>query len=164
MNKLNTSDIINEFNGVYSGIPTAEFIKKRNGHVGRTNDPSETNKYRRWDCEFPENDIVNHIKSLTIFEGINHDNEHEKYGNLDFKIFARNGVKLSEFVQTQVEENNIDYFVIWKWVKHWDTALEEEREYSYEILGMIDAKKAAAALRRVGSGYRFIFPVPGLYI
>jgi len=162
--KIDPNDIITEFNGTYSGSPNSTFIKKRNDHVAETSDRSETNKYRRWDSEFPENDIINHIKSLTIFPGINHDNEHEEYGNLDFKLFARSGVKLSEFVQGQVQEGNIDYFVIWKWVKHWDSPLEEGREYPYEILGMIDAKKAAAALRVVGLDYRFIFPAPGIYI
>ena len=68
--KVHKSDIITEFNGIYSGVPTAEFIAKRDKHVANTRDNSELNKYRRWDSEFPENDIINHRGDLTLYEGI----------------------------------------------------------------------------------------------
>ena len=163
--KVHKSDIITEFNGIYSGVPTAEFIAKRDKHVANTRDNSELNKYRRLDSEFPENDIINHRGDLTLYEGIEYDNIHEKYGNIDFKIFAKIGVKINYFPQEQVLLGNIDHFLIWKWVEPWSNPLREGEEYSYEILGMVDAHKAINALR-VGKSfpgkdpdYRFNFPL-----
>ena len=158
--KLFKSDIITEFNGVYSGAPTAKFIEKRDKHVARTKNDTETNKYRRWDSEFPENNIVDHREDLKIFEGIEYDNIHKEYGNLDFKMFAKIGVKINYFPQEQILLGNIQHFVVWKWVEPWSSPLRENQEYSYEILGMVDAHKALNALKyndRKGE-YRFIFP------
>lgn len=157
--KLHRSDIITEFNGIYTGRPTAKFISKRDKHVAATRDPSELNKYRRWDSEFPENDIINHRDDLEIYEGIAYDNIHKTYGNIDWKMFAKIGVKINTFPLEQVLKGNIDYFLVWKWVKPWETKLIEGNEYTYEVLGMVDAHKAINALKPVKHDYRFIFPL-----
>lgn len=163
--KLHRSDIITEFNGIYTGRPTAEFISKRDKHVATTRDKSELNKYRRWDSEFPENDIINHRDDLEIYEGIPYDNIHETYGNIDWKMYAKYGVKVNYYPQEQVLLGVINYFLVWKWVKPWENPLVEGEEYSYEVLGLVDAHKALNALK-VGKSfpgqdpdYRFNFPL-----
>lgn len=163
---LTRDDVITEFNGVYTGSPTSEFISKRNKKISTTRDKSELNKYRRWDSEFPENDIVNHREDLEIYEGFSHDNIHKTYGNIDWKMFAEYGVKVNPFPQEQVLIGNIDYFLIWKWTEAWSEPLVEHMDYSYEILGMVDAKKAIDALFHSNKHlswadpeYRFHFPL-----
>lgn len=163
--KLHRSDIITEFNGIYTGRPTAKFISKRDKHVATTRDKSELNKYRRWDSEFPENDIVNHRDDLEIYEGFEYDNIHKTYGNIDWKMFAKYGVKVNYYPQEQVLLGVINYFLVWKWVTPWENPLVEGEEYSYEVLGLVDAHKALNALK-VGKSfpgqdpdYRFNFPL-----
>ena len=163
---LTRDDVITEFNGVYIGSPSSEFINQRNKKISTTNDKSKLNKYRRWDSEFPENDIVNHRTDLKIYKGIDHDIDCPKYKKIDFKLFAQYGVKVNLFPQKQVLIGNINYFLIWKWTEAWSEPLVEHMDYSYEILGMVDAKKAINALFHSNKHlphfepeYRFHFPL-----
>ena len=163
---LTRDDVITKFNGVYTGSPTSEFISKRNEKISTTRDKSELNKYRRWDSEFPENDIVNHMKSLEIYEKHDHDIDCPESGKIDFKLFASYGVKVNTYPVKQVGLGNIDYFLIWKWTEAWSEPLVEHMDYSYEILGMVDAKKAINALFHSNKHlphfepeYRFHFPL-----
>tara|TARA_B100001093_G_scaffold433193_1_gene430007 strand:+ start:1529 stop:2041 length:513 start_codon:yes stop_codon:yes gene_type:complete len=152
---ITKQDIITELNGVYSGIPTSNFIVKRDKHVEETlrSDRRENykNANRRWDCEFPENDIINHYNDMTIYEGMQCDNTHKKYGNIDFKQFAKIGVKLNDYPQIQVKNGITDYFAIWKWSPNnfYPGQLQENVEYSYEIIGLVPALLAVECLFKI---------------
>ena len=165
---IHRSDINEEFNGVYSGVVTEKFIAQRDKKVAKCRDKSELNKYRRWDSEFPEHDMINHRSDLTLYEGFEYDNTHSHFGKIDYKMFAKAGVKINYYPQEQVLKGNLDYFQIWKWVEPWASPLQAGREYSYEILGLVEAHKAVNALRIAKSyggnsfddpDYRFPFPL-----
>ena len=158
--------MITHYNGVYTGSPTPEFIQHRNKKISTTDDRSELNKYRRWDSEFPEYHFSTINEDVTLYEGFDHDIDCPKYGKIDFKLFAQYGVKVNTYPQEQVLKGKIDYFLIWKWTEAWTEPLVEYIDYSYEILGMVDAKKALNALfhsnkhlTHLEPEYRFHFPL-----
>ena len=151
-------EIIKDFNGIYTGVVPEEFIEHRNGKVATTVDRSELNKYRRWDSEFPEWDIVNHIKGFTRYPGNDHDIDCVTYNQLDFKIFAKIGVKVNTYPVEQVLKGNINYFAVWKWVIPWEIPLKANQETQYEILGLVDAKEAINALQKVPNKNEYRFP------
>ena len=159
---IKESDIITDFNGIYSGVPTKAFIQDRNRKAEGTDD-TEERKYFRWDSEFPETDLPNHFDRLTWYDGIGYDLKDTILNNIDNKLYGWSGVKVSDWVQKQVKKEKIDYFLIWKWVTPWTAKLEEGKEYKYQVLGVVDAQEACKHLKKDNyENDRFRFPMQGM--
>ena len=84
----------------FRGVPDSTFIKNRD----KKKDDYEAG-IRGADCEFPEyhqgqvdDKQTNHLTSIAI------DNTHTDLGVLDYKQFAKAGVKMESFTQEQIRE------------------------------------------------------------
>jgi hypothetical protein len=136
----------------YKGIVTKEFIEQRNVKVAK--DKNKKNPFFRWDSEFPEYHQVQIDKNQTLYEGFEYDTVHAHLGNLDYKMYSKDGVHVSDYIKDKVDEGLIDYFVVWMWNKPHEK-LEEGMEVEYTILGFVDAKQAVQA--RDSKTKRFTF-------
>ena len=138
----------------FKGTPDSTFIKNRDKNV-------ESGQYdagiRGADCEFPEyhqgqvdDKQTTHLDSYII------DNTHTDLGVLEYKQFAKAGVKMKSFTQKQIRENKIDYIVVWRWSNNnrYKTLVEGE-SIGYEILEYVDAKWALANLDKTTNRFPF---------
>ena len=137
----------------FKGTVKKEFIDQRNVKVAKD---KNKNPYFRWDCEWVENHQASVDQFQTLYEGFEYDTTHEHLGNLDYKIYAKAGVHISEYIQNQVKKGKIDYFAIWSWAKPWEDPLEEGQVVEYDILGHVDAKEA---IKNLNEQNRFTFPL-----
>ena len=70
-------------------------------------------------------------------------------------MYSKAGVKLSPYIQKQINESNIDTLIIWKWCDRYKQ-LEEGIPVDYEIIGHVNAKDALA---QINFENRFPFPL-----
>ena len=136
----------------FRGVPDSTFIKNRD----KKKDDYEAG-IRGADCEFPEyhqgqvdDKQTNHLTSIAI------DNTHTDLGVLDYKQFAKAGVKMESFTQEQIEKENINYIVVWRWSNNnrYKTLVEGE-SIGYEILEYVDAKWALENLDKETNRFPF---------
>jgi hypothetical protein len=137
----------------FKGTVNKEFIEQRNIKVAKD---KNRNPYFRWDCEFVEHHQAAVDRFQTLYEGFEYDTKHEHLGNLDYKIYSKAGVHISDYIQKQVKNGLIDYFAIWSWAKPWGDPLEEGQVVEYDILGHVDAKEA---IKQLNEENRFTFPL-----
>ena len=138
----------------YSYTPTKEFIDRRNDQV-REDDRDDVNPYFQWDSEAPEWHQSDIDPKQTRYEGYEYDTDHEDLGHCDYKMYSKAGVKLSPYIQKQINEGNIDTLIIWKWCDRYKQ-LEEGIPVDYEIVGHVNAKDALA---QINLENRFPFPL-----
>lgn len=137
----------------YKGKVTKEFIEQRDRKVSAD---KNKNPEFRWDCEFVEHHQAAVDRAQTLYEGYEYDTLHRDLGRLDYKIYSKAGVHISEYIQKQVNKGIIDYFAIWSWAKPWEGPLEEGQVVEYDILGHVDAKEA---IKHLNEENRFTFPL-----
>lgn len=141
--------------GKYKAKVTKDFIESRNKKIaGALKNPKNAGKkeedfYYRWDAELPEyhQSIIDDLQEL--YEGFEYDTTHQILKNLDYKQDSYAGVHVSDYIQEQIDEGNIQYLVIWKWLpnnKH--HVLIEESVVEYEIVAIVDAKEARELLKK----------------
>lgn len=87
------------------------------------------------------------------------DTTHDDYGNCDYKSDSKEGVKLSEFTQKNIENGKINTIVVWKWVNgpkyEYGYLVRPGQKLSYEILGWIDAKEALKLLDKSTGRFKY---------
>ena len=130
----------------FYGVPSAEFLEKRDAHV--FNDERQISieeKYRRWDAEWPEYHQCSIDPTKKIYRGRKIDLICETHGRVDYKQYAANGIHVSTFVQGWAkDETGAEVFTLWKWAygNNRHIKLEKNKSYGYEIIGHINAKYA----------------------
>lgn len=129
------------------------FIIQRNKKVNEDNRP---NPYFRWDSEFVEFHQANVDKFQTLYDGYEYDTYHEILGAVDYKMYSKSGVHVSEYIQKQIKVGKIDQLGIWMWSKRWLGPLEENQVVEYDILDYVDAKEA---LKHISENNRFTYPL-----
>jgi hypothetical protein len=129
------------------------FIIQRNKKVNEDNRP---NPYFRWDSEFVEFHQANVDKFQTLYDGYEYDTYHEILGAVDYKMYSKSGVHVSEYIQKQIKVGKIDQLGIWMWSKPWLGPLEENQVVEYDILDYVDAKEA---LKHISENNRFTYPL-----
>ena len=142
--------------GVYESVVTHEFIERRDAIIAgilKKGKDTKLDLIRRYNCEWPEHHQATIDPNQTLYEGNQYDTIHTKLGNCDYKQYAKIGIHIGKFIQKQVNNNKIDNFVIWKWYpNNWSVTLEENKNVTYEIIGVINAK---FALKFLDHGDRF---------
>lgn len=148
-----------EISKTYFGKPDSYFMKRRNQRVSEDNRSMPiTEKQRRWDCEWPEYHQAQVDPKQEIYWGFHYDTMHDDYGELEYKNFAKSGVKLSEFTQKQIRAGKVKYIVVWRWFNNNKWAeLKEDTSNSYEIMGLVEANYALTLIDNDG---RFPYPPP----
>lgn len=129
------------------------FIIQRDKKISEDNRP---NPYFRWDSEFVEFHQVKVDKFQTLYDGYEYDTYHEILGAVDYKMYSKSGVHVSEYIQKQIKAGKIDQLGIWMWSRPWSGPLEENQVVEYEILDYVDAKEA---LKRINENNRFTYPL-----
>lgn len=138
----------------FKGTPDSTFIKNRDKNA-------ESGDYdagiRGADCEFPEyhqGQVDN--KQTTYLDSYVIDNTHTDLGVLEYKQFAKAGVKMNSFTQEQIEKDNINYIAVWRWSDNnrYKTLVEGE-SISYEVLEYVPAKWALANLDKTTNRFPF---------
>jgi hypothetical protein len=130
--------------GTYTGIVTAEFIKRRDYMVSQ---PNWKAGIRGADAEFPEWHQALIDPNQTLYEGWEWDTNHLLYGTQDYKQFSQAGVLISPDIQKVIEQDITDNLAIWEWSNgnRW-VELKEGMEVSYDIIGIRDAKECISKL------------------
>ena len=130
--------------GTYTGIVTAEFIKRRDIMVSQ---PNWKAGIMGADAEFPEQHQAMIDLDQTLYEGWQYDTIHSEYGNVDYKQYSQAGVKISPAIKRVIEQGITDNLAIWKWSNgnRW-VELKEGMEVSYNIIGIRDAKECISKL------------------
>jgi len=129
------------------------FIIQRDKKISKDNRP---NPYFRWDSEFVEFHQVKVDKFQTLYDGYEYDTYHEILGAVDYKMYSKSGVHVSEYIQKQIKAGKIDQLGIWMWSRPWPGPLEENQIVEYEILDYVDAKEA---LKHLNENNRFTYPL-----
>jgi len=129
------------------------FIIQRDKKISEDNRP---NPYFRWDSEFVEFHQVKVDKFQTLYDGYEYDTYHEILGAVDYKMYSKSGVHVSEYIQKQIKAGKIDQLGIWMWSRSWPGPLEENQIVEYEILDYVDAKEA---LKHLNENNRFTYPL-----
>ncbi len=129
------------------------FIIQRNKKVNEDNRP---NPYFRWDSEFVEFHQVKVDQFQTLYDGYEYDTYHEVLGAIDYKMYSKSGVHVSEYIQKQIKAGKIDHLGIWTWSRPWPGPLEENQVVEYEILDYVDAKQA---IKNINENNRFTYPL-----
>jgi len=129
------------------------FIIQRDKKISKDNRP---NPYFRWDSEFVEFHQVKVDKFQTLYDGYEYDTYHEILGAVDYKMYSKSGVHVSEYIQKQIKAGKIDQLGIWMWSRPWPGPLEENQIVEYEILDYVDAKEA---LKHINENNRFTYPL-----
>ena len=124
----------------YRYIPTQEFITQRNAKIKA--DKNQKTAPFRWDAEAVEWHQCDIDPKQTMYEGWHYDTNHDDLGHVDYKMYAKAGVHVSEAIQRQIREGNIDTLIVWQWTLPWRDPLKEGMPVDYDILGQIDAKEA----------------------
>lgn len=133
---------------VYKGKATKEFIDRRDQQVAEDNREYDV-AMRQWDFEFPEHHQCSIATSgHTMYEGYDHDTDHEFFGACDFKHVNRNNeFHISPYILHQIKQGKIDHIVLWKYKnKDWSRPLQEDDSVQYEILDYIPSNEILFAL------------------
>ena len=139
-----------EISKSYFGKPDREFIETRNEKVKKY-----WKEIRRGDAEFPEKHQCQIDPKQRLYPGFQADVIWEGLGIVDYKQYAKPGIKLSEYTQEQIKSGLVKWIAVWKWFnnnKHEE--LEEGKSVGYEILGLVDAQ---SALEMINSEGRFSY-------
>ncbi len=145
----------------YRGKVDKEFIQRRDELVAQDN-RAGLNPYFQWDCEFPEQHQAKIDSFQTLYDGYEFDTVHKMLGNVDYKIYSKEGVKLSRYIQKQIRAGKIDKICIWMWSKPY-RRLEEGNTVEYEILDFVDAQQCLERLECDSKGgERFQYPLKEL--
>jgi hypothetical protein len=133
--------------GTYTGIVTEEFIKRRDYMVSQ---PNWNAGIRGADAEFPEWHQALIDPNQTLHEGWEWDTNHLLYETLDYKQFAKPGVKISPAIKKMIEQGRTKNLPIWRWSNGnlW-VELKEGMEVSYDIIGVVNARQALYRLKNV---------------
>ena len=129
------------------------FIIQRDEKVNEDNRP---NPYFRWDSEFVEFHQAKVDKFQTLYDGYEYDTYHQMLGAIDYKMYSKSGVHVSEYIQKQIRNSRIDKLGIWMWSRPWPGPLEENQVVEYKILDYVDAKDA---LKHINKNNRFTYPL-----
>lgn len=135
----------------FKAIPSKAFITQRNQKVARD---SRDNPYFFWDSELPEWHQCEIDPKQTMNTSWHWDTVHEELGNIDYKLFSQAGVHVSDAIQRQVKEGNIDYFGVWMWATR-HQQLQEGVEVEYDLLGYVDAKEAIKKINKATNRFKF---------
>ena len=116
---------------------------------------------RRWEAEFPEYHQCQVDSKQEVYWGFQYDTIHEDLGEMEYKQFAKKGVKLSPYAQDRIKDGTVKYIVVWKWAdgNRW-TPLEANKQANYEICGYVEANRALELLQNVDGDMRFPYPPP----
>jgi hypothetical protein len=135
---------------VYKGKVTKEFIERRDQQVLKDKRDRVTAE-RQWDFEFPEH----HLASIPtsghkLYEGYDHDTDHEFFGACDFKHVNRFGeFHISPYIRKQLHEGKIEHIVLWKYKhKDWSRSLQEGDTVQYEVIDYIQSDEIISALNQ----------------
>ena len=133
--------------GTYTGIVTAEFIKRRDYMVSQ---PNWNAGIRGADAEFPEWHQALIDPNQTLYEEWEWDTNHSLYGTLDYKQFAKPGIKISSPIIKVIKQDKTENLPIWRWSNgnRW-VELTEGMEVSYDIMGVVNARQAVDRLENV---------------
>ena len=156
------ADIVEEARymlGKYKAKVWPEFIVRRDRrvHEDLTSDRKKGIKSTKDEHLFRKDEEFPEYHQPTIDKNQTHAPEHEKrwdtehatLGNLDYKQDAKNGVHVSQWIQKRIEEGNIDYLVIWKWLPFGQhNVLTEDSMVEYEIIAVVNAKEALELLKK----------------
>jgi hypothetical protein len=137
--------------GTFTVLPPSVFLTHRDNQVARCIAEGDNKKgiddlYRRWDSEFPEWHQCFIDPKQTLFEGnetLPHhafDTIDEDYDNCDYKIYAKKGIHLTNYIYNKIKEGTTDHVVVWQWAdgnRHKRLYINEE--VSYTILGVVPA-------------------------
>ena len=129
------------------------FITQRDKKISEDKRP---NPSFRWDSEFVEFHQAKVDKFQTLYDGYEYDTYHEILGAVDYKMYSKSGVHVSEYIQKQIKAGKIDQLGIWTWFRPWPGPLEENQIVEYEILDYVDAKEA---LKHINENNRFTYPL-----
>ena len=147
----------------FTAIVHKEFIERRNEQAKGDSRP---NPYFYWDSEFVEHHQALVNPAQTLVETWEYDCDDKQLGRVDYKQYAKAGVKVSHPIQGVVKRNGVDKFIIWQWTKGWKK-LEVGMEVEYDILGVVNAQEACTHLKHDGTydqkgrkNMRFPFPLP----
>lgn len=118
-------------------MPDKEFIIWRNKEALKLH-----NGIWGADCQAPEYHQAKIDKNQILITACSHDTLHSILGELDYKNYAKAGVKIGDYCLEQIRKGIVKYIVVWEWVNNnqWEE-LHEGIEVSYRILGIVDAKK-----------------------
>lgn len=126
----------------YFGKPNKEFIIYRNEKVKKY-----WKEIRRGDATFPENHQCQIDPKQRLYPGFQADVIWDDVGIVDYKQYAQSGVKLSEYTQYQIKFGPVTHICVWKWFNNnIHEELFEGKTVGYELLGLVDAKKALELL------------------
>lgn len=127
---------------VFFGKPTKEFIEKRNEKLHKY-----WGKFYRADAEFPETHQCEVDVNQREYPGYFADTFWDDVGIVDYKQYAKDGVKLSEFCQTQIKVGLVTHICVWRWFNNnIHEELFEGKSIGYELLGLVDANEALKVL------------------
>ena len=124
----------------YTATVFQDFIDRRQERIDE-DDRTDVNPYFQWDAEFVEwhQSITDPMQAM--YEGYEYDTTHEVYGNLDYKMYSKEGVKVSSYIQKQIADGKIKHLVVWKWTDGYKQ-LYLNQEIRYTILGIVSAEEA----------------------
>lgn len=121
----------------FKGIVTQEFIDRRQKRVVKDT-RTDVNPYFQWDSEFVEYHQCQVDPQQKMYEGYEYDTTHSEFGNLDYKMYSKTGVHVSQYIQKQIRKGLIDHLVIWKWTNGYKQLYKGD-EVEYNILGTVPA-------------------------
>lgn len=129
----------------------AKFIVRRDRMI-----PKFNAGIRGADAEFIEYHQALVDPFQILYEGMAWDTTHEILGNIDYKQYAKDGVKLSEYCQKQIKAGNVHFIGVWRWLPKniWEE-LYEGKVVEYEILDYVDVN--LLDLEEIAKTGRFVF-------
>ena len=143
--------------GHYKAVVTADFIKQRDKKIAE-DFRTDVNPCFQWDCEFVEWHQCQIDPNQIMYDGYEFDTIHTIYNNIDYKLYAKQGVKLSKYIQNQIINKTIDNIAVWKWTLPYKKGLYINQIIEYDILGIVPAQQALKMLRKNEyNEYRFPF-------
>lgn len=155
-----------EINKVVPATPDDYILKRmrqraEESHESGTRDLDLMSERRRWEAEFPEYHQCQVDSKQEVYWGFQYDTMHEDLGEMEYKQFAKKGVKLSPYTQDRIKDGTVKYIVVWKWAdgNRW-TPLEANKQANYEICGYVEANRALELLQNVDGDMRFPYPPP----
>ena len=155
-----------EINKVVPATPDDYILKRmrqraEESHESGTRNLDLMSERRRWEAEFPEYHQCQVDSKQEVYWGFQYDTMHEDLGEMEYKQFAKKGVKLSPYTQARIKDGTVKYIVVWKWAdrNRW-TPLEANKQANYEICGYVEANRALELLQNVDGDMRFPYPPP----
>ena len=159
MEKLNNIPV----NRVFEGKPSEAFLEHNSNRLEQDDRYwlTDWDKKRRWDCEFPEFHQSEIDPNQTRTGHHLYDIVDAVLEQVDYKQFAKAGVKLSNETIRNIKSGLIKYLAIWKWEdRNIHRPIERGKKYSYEVLSYVKADHALKFIKADGDHMRFPYPLP----